>query len=113
MEYESQEWAKEFPGLGVFQDIWDAWDSVEQRVMELSEGSHLKIVQHQLHEILGASDRQSELNEIVDIISVSLNWLRWHGLNTADIAALVQKRNSQRYVGKTTEIMDKYAAMGM
>ena len=52
--------------------------------------------------------RDTRAKEIIDIISVSLNWLRWLGLTPKDIAEQVRARAAKRYAGQGDAIFEKY-----
>ena len=93
--------------LGPFQDIWDAWDPVDARVIKQPASHFPAVIQLQLNEA-AAESINSRGKEVVDIISVSLNWLRWLGYSPAEVADLVRARADDRYVGKVEAILDKY-----
>ncbi|GAB3873569.1 hypothetical protein GCM10029964_014050 [Kibdelosporangium lantanae] len=65
--------------LGALQDLWDAWDPAH-REMLTKEPEHFYVAwQVQVDELrqhLRDNDKRAALNEMVDIISISLNFMR-------------------------------------
>jgi len=93
--------------LGPFQDIWDAWDEVHNRLMVQPETHFTSTILTQLEEA-EAEPRDTRAKEVIDIISVSLNWLRWLGYGPEMVAQAVQDRAAKRYVGQGEAIFEKY-----
>ena len=101
---------------GVLQLLWDAWTPSQERIVKSSDQDFviavikqlLEIKQHLNNVCLEPGSYEKAMNEIVDIISLSQNWLRKFGLNPDSITALIKDRVESRYVGKTEEILDKY-----
>jgi len=98
--------------LGGFALAWIAWSASSKRTNALPERHFSEALEWQLVEIKQAQDMSHKINELLDIISVTLNWLRWHGLTPADIAHLATKRALTRYLYKTEQIIAKYEALG-
>ena len=96
--------------LGPFQIIWDAWTPAEEVHRNQVSDYFINIIRDQFVEYwicalclnTGKAD-----NEIMDIISVSMNWLRSRGYTDKDVATLAKSR-SKRYEGHTDEIIKKY-----
>lgn len=97
--------------LGVLQHLWDAWMPEHNNILRAPADLFPPAYLAQLKEIkehLRDGDEDKALNEIVDMISLSVNWLRWFGLKPQDIAELIDKRIQTRYVGQVSAIMKKY-----
>ena len=98
------------PVLGPLQPIWDAWLPIAREINAQPESHFAATLRYQLVELDDASEqyRQSVnseaedaclahyMDEVVDVISVALNWLRWLGLNDKE-AAFVIRRRAKRY----------------
>lgn len=102
--------------LGPLQAAYDAWTEVEEQVRSEKPLSHfLRVMEIQFEEItehLAAGRRDKAINEAVDILSVTLNLLRWLGCSRAeDIAEAITARAQNRYAGRVQEILDKYQTM--
>lgn len=93
------------------QGIWDAWTPVKNRVWNKPPHYFPSIIQLQLIEILNHDNTKGKANEVVDIISICINWLRWMNYDKLDdIAELIWARVKTRYSNQATEILDKYYA---
>ena len=95
--------------LGPFQDIWDAWEPVNERTMRQPVDHFDVSLRMQLDEI-EVEDPKSirTTKEIIDIISLALNWMRWQGHTPGSIAALVKWRAETRYAPDPNAIFEKY-----
>jgi cytochrome P450 len=105
------------PPLGPFQDLWNAWDEAdtELRRTQLPHFSHAVVVQYEeLTEHLARRDRATAENrraaarEMIDVISVALNTLRWLDYDPEEIAQLTRERARDRMAGQTLAILEKY-----
>jgi hypothetical protein len=98
-------------GLGALQDLWDAWDPAHQEMLT-KEPEHFYVAwQVQIDELqhhLREENKHAALKEMVDIISISLNFMRNMGCSPADVAELVRERADKRMKGQTAEILKKY-----
>ena len=83
--------------LGPFQSTWDAWNVVDVRCKMQPRSHFPRVVELQLKEIEAAwPDKAGVTKEVVDIISIALNWLRWLGFTDEEVAGVVEQR-SLRY----------------
>ena len=101
--------SQENTGLGVLNLICDIWDQVNDRVVQLPPAHFAASLIIQIAEALEHikdGDKAAATKEVVDIISVSLNWLRAFGLDRRGIEELILLRLS-RYADPVA-IMDKY-----
>ncbi len=99
--------------LGPLQPAYDTWSEVQEQVLDKPLSHFMPTITIQMLEVYEhvASGRVDKaINEVVDILSVSLNWLRWFGLDDVEIAEAIRARTATRYEGKAQEILDKYAA---
>jgi hypothetical protein len=97
--------------LGPLQGAWDAWESHTEYIHGLKPAYFQTIILAQLVEVqehLSAHEDTHAAKEVIDIISVCLNWLRSMHLNDSAIAALICERTRTRYTGQTADIMKKY-----
>lgn len=95
--------------LGSFVALWLAWDKSWPRTQTLDEDHFYHAIYHQLLE-LTESEVDHKPKELVDIISITLNWLHWLGYAPEDIAQTVMDRARTKYVD-TDGIIDRYEAM--
>jgi len=91
--------------------IWDTWLESHELIMNLPFDHYMVCVKEQLREAFlhyhqGKPDKA--MNEVVDLISVSINWLVWFGQYKEDIRELVVNRVTSRMKDKTREIIEKY-----
>ena len=97
--------------LGPFQDIWDAWEEVRSDIAEKPLSHFRRAIEIQFDELdghLARTDRDAAAREVVDMISIALNTMRWLGYDPAEIAAIAKMRASQRMRGQARSILDKY-----
>ena len=92
--------------LGPFVATWLAWDKTWDVWKDYDEGHFAHAVYHQLLELTEIPDAHKP-KELVDIISIVLNWMRVIGMTPEDIAQTVMDRARTRY-SDTQEILDKY-----
>lgn len=101
--------------LGPLQDIWNAWDDpeVQAQVCTKAWSYFPKVISIQFQEAWGhhlEGEGEKSANEVVDILSVCLNWLRWMGHTTPEsVAERIRTRAANRYEGQAQAILDKYA----
>jgi hypothetical protein len=95
--------------LGPFVAPWRAWDKSWERWKTYDEGHFAHAIYHQLLE-LAECDDEHKPKELVDIISITLNWMRRLGMEPEDIAQTVMDRARTRY-SDTDAILDKYVEM--
>lgn len=92
--------------------LWDVWNPAHYRILEeMSHPRYRITVEEQLDEIdehLANGDRRKAVNEIIDLISIANNWLRYMGYSPVGIKNLIKDRAITRYSGKWKEIFDKY-----
>lgn len=99
--------------LGPWQSGWDAWSEGHDRCMSFSPDHFQTTLLIQIIEVreqLALGDDEHAAKEMNDIISVTLNWMRWLGFEPQDIARIAEERGTLRYKGQVHEIMDKYCA---
>jgi len=97
--------------LGAFGCIWATWKESEERIKQQSPTYFMKVINTQLDEIIECydmCDREHMKLEIIDIISVCLNWFRWLGCDDEEIAVAAIQRALYRFAGQTEQIMTKY-----
>ena len=98
--------------LGPLQGMRDAWDRVHDQVMA-KPSSHFRIsIGIQMDEVdkeIAKGNGSHAAKEMVDILSVTLNWMRWLGLSAGEIAHVIRARAADRYEGQAQNILDKYA----
>lgn len=98
-------------GLGALQDLWDAWDPAHQEMLA-KDPEHFyaawRVQVDELRQHLRDNNKRAALNEIVDVISISLNFMRNMGCSPADVAELVRERADKRMRNRTAEILRKY-----
>lgn len=81
--------------LGAFQDLWDAWDEAHDVMMTKDFDHFENAYNKQIEEIKDHLEKGLErkaLNEVVDIISITLNLMRNRGLAPPDVVKLVHDR---------------------
>ncbi len=98
------------PVLGVFQDMFDAWIPVTDFVDGIPDVYFRNILTIQMNEIddhvCDMAPMEKVINEMVDIISVTFNWMRSKGLDDQGIADAVVRRTSR--FADVQAIMDSY-----
>lgn len=98
------------PVLGPLQPIWDAWEEHRAFIDGLPNVYFQNVISIQFNEIddhAEAGDLPEKTNsEIVDIISISLNWFRSKGLDDQGVADAISARLT-RYAD-TAAIIKKY-----
>ncbi len=98
------------PILGVFQDIYDAWESATDFINGMPDIYFRNVLTIQMNEIDEHEDAEAPLekktNEMVDIISVTFNWMRSKGLDDVGIRHAVIRRTSR--FADVDAIMAKY-----
>ena len=110
-ELDGDAWCETCCPLGPFQAIVDAWAPAHDRVMIQPVSHFPEVIRIQVEEALAESPKSlRQVNEIIDIISVALNWLRWTGLDDAAIADFVRSRAQNRYFDPDA-IFEKYKGL--
>ncbi|MFI2203579.1 hypothetical protein ACH47Z_22935 [Streptomyces sp. NPDC020192] len=97
--------------LGPFQDIWDAWQEAHDEVTRkpLSHFRRATDIQFdELEEHLAAGDTEAAAREMVDIVSIALNTMRWLGLTPEEIGEIARARAEHRMKGQAHQILAKY-----
>lgn len=97
--------------LGPFQAIWEAWDETNDEMLKkpLSHFQRAVEVQFQeLEEHRANGNAERAAREVIDIISVALNCLRWMGYRPEDVARLARSRAESRMKGQAKDILEKY-----
>jgi len=98
------------PPLGPLQPIWDAWESHRDYIDGLPNIYFRNVIEIQLNEIddhVEAGNPPDKVeNEIVDIISICMNWFRSRGFSDQDVVEAIQYRLPR--FDDTQGIMDKY-----
>ena len=98
--------------LGVLGNIWEVWDEEHDQVMSQSFNHFNSLYLRQLLELVAhhnIGNTQGAINEAIDFMSVSMNFLRWNGLNAHEIADAIKNRVDTRYRGKVRAIIDRDA----
>ena len=89
--------AKKRP-LGPLQDVWDAWTPMQDFVDGIPYVYFENVLRIQLNEIEdhhNAGEQDKIDKEIVDIMSVCLNWFRSRGLSDQDVADAIKARTNR------------------
>jgi hypothetical protein len=97
--------------LGPFGAIWEAWDEAHDEIAGKPLSHFKRAIEMQFGELdghLAAGDKAAAAREMVDVISIALNSLRWLGYQPEDVAKIVRSRAEQRMKGQTLAILDKY-----
>lgn len=97
--------------LGPFQDIWDAWEEVRSDIAGKPLSHFRRAIEIQFDELdghLARADRDAAAREIIDMISIALNTMRWLDYGPAEIAEIAETRARQRMRGQARSILDKY-----
>ncbi|KKN77098.1 hypothetical protein LCGC14_0364390 [marine sediment metagenome] len=97
--------------LGPLQPIWDAWRKHDEFIDGIPNIYFQTVIAIQFNEIddhVEAGHPPEKIdNEIVDVMSICLNWLRSRGKDDKGVAAAIEARLT-RYAD-TQGIIDKYA----
>jgi hypothetical protein len=97
--------------LGPFQDIWDAWEEAGPEIKDKPLGHFKRAIEIQFDELEAhrkKGDRDAAAREIVDIISIALNTLRWLSYEPEEIGEIARMRASKRMKGQARAILAKY-----
>lgn len=98
------------PYLGVLKDIFEVWDREHEQIMSQSFSHFNSLYLRQLQELLShhnTGNTQGAINEAIDFMSVSMNYLRWSGLSAHEIYDAIKNRVDTRYRGKIRAIIDR------
>jgi hypothetical protein len=98
-------------GLGPFRDLWEVWNPAHDQ-MVAKEVEHFRdAYAAQLSELVThfeAGETRRAANEAVDMISISLNFMRRLGYTPTQVVEIVRDRAKRRMAGQTEEILRKY-----
>lgn len=101
---------KKQPVLGPLQGIWDAWNDQENFIDGMPNIYFENVIRIQFGEIDDHAEAghppEKTNNEIVDILSICLNWLRSRGLDDKGVAAAIEARLTR--FADTETIVQKY-----
>ncbi len=103
---------RDCPYLGVLQEIWEVWDGEHEQIMAQSFSHFNSLYLGQLQELVShhnTGNTQGAINEAIDFMSVSMNFLRWSGLSAHEIYDAIKDRVDTRYRGKVRAIIDRDA----
>ena len=95
----------------ILDEVWDTWLESHDLIMELSFEHYMVCAKEQLREVFlhyYEDDMLKAMNEVVDLISLSINWLTWFGQDKEGIRELIMARLGGRMKGRTREIIEKY-----
>ncbi|KKN15243.1 hypothetical protein LCGC14_0988110 [marine sediment metagenome] len=98
--------------LGILGDIWEVWDGEDKQIKSQSFSHFTSLYLGQLQELLShhnTGNTQGAINEAIDFMSVSMNFLRWSGLSVHEIYDAIKNRIDTRYRGKVRAILDRDA----
>ena len=98
--------------LGVLKEIFEVWDGEHEQIMTQSFSHFNSLYLGQLQELLAhhnTGNTQGAINEAIDFMSVSMNFLRWSGLSAHEIYDAIKDRVDTRYRGKVRAIIDRDA----
>jgi hypothetical protein len=97
--------------LGPFQDLWDAWNDAGEEIRGRPFEHFQLAAAIQFEEMRGHLDngnREAAAREVVDLISIALNTMRWLGYQPGEIGRIARDRAAGRMRGRTRSILDKY-----
>ncbi|MBL7498889.1 hypothetical protein I6A84_41000 [Frankia sp. CNm7] len=97
--------------LGPFQPLWDAWEESHREITEKPLSHFRRVLEIQFDEMeahLASDNRKGAEYEVIDLISVALNLMRWLGNDPASIGELARSRAENRMRNRTAAILDKY-----
>ncbi len=97
--------------LGPFQDIWDAWEEVRPEIAAKPLHHFRRAIEIQFDELeghLARENRDAAAREVIDMISIALNAMRWLDYDPAEIAEIARMRARQRMKDQARSILDKY-----
>ena len=87
------------PDLRPFQDMWDAWKEVRERLLSKPLSHFRKATDIQFDELaqhLDKGEHEAAAREATDIISVALNLMRKLGYTPAEISQIARERAARR-----------------
>ena len=97
--------------LGPFQEIWNAWNDVDQEIKKKPIEHFRRAVDIQFDELeehLRNNDRTRARREAMDVISIALNLLRQLDCKPDDVEKIARDRAANRMHGQAKSILDKY-----
>lgn len=97
--------------LGSLQEIWEAWNEAHEEIKQKPLSHFRKATDIQFDELeghLAAGDRDAAAREIVDVMSIALNTLRWLEYEPAEVGDLIRDRAELRMKGQARQILKKY-----
>jgi predicted component of type VI protein secretion system len=93
------------------QTLWEVWNP-EHEVMRRKELDHfVHAYERQIKELTNhhqVREYDRAANEAVDMMSISLNYMRMLGYSPSEVAQKVQDRAKLRMEGQTKEILRNY-----
>jgi hypothetical protein len=91
--------------------LWEVWNP-EHEVMRAKKLRHFRVAyRRQIKELNNhykAGDLDKAANEAVDMISISLNFMRMLGYTPTDVVQILRDRPKRRMEGQTKEILRNY-----
>ena len=100
--------------IDVIDEHYDIWHEAHSLSKTLGFSHYITCAKEQIREQVQhyyAGNMPKAMNEVVDVISLSLNMLYWFGLDKDGVKDIIIKRMNDRMRGKTFEIMEKYENM--
>ena len=101
--------------LGVLEDVWDVWTPAADIARD--RGYFARVAEAQVAEIehqinlatRGVSGaREAAWAEMVDLIAVALDWMRFTGVTKGEVEGYISDRVKFRYRNNTKKIVEKY-----
>jgi hypothetical protein len=96
---------------GPLQVLWEVWDPEHEVMREKKLDHFVAAYERQITEFTNhhqAGDYDRAANEAVDMMSISLNYMRMLGYSPSEIAQTVRDRAKLRMEGQTKEILRNY-----
>jgi hypothetical protein len=97
--------------LGPFQGIWEAWEGVKSEIAGKPLYHFRRAIEIQFDELeahLAEGNRDAAAREVIDMVSIALNTMRWLSFEPAEIAEIARMRAIRRMKGQAQAILDKY-----
>lgn len=95
----------------ILDEHYDIWYDAHSLSSKLSFDHYMVCAREQLREQFlhyHVGNMPKAMNEVVDMISLSLNLLYWFGLDKDGVRNIIIKRMTDRMKGRTFEIIEKY-----
>jgi hypothetical protein len=97
--------------LGPFQEIWNAWNDVDEEIRKKPIEHFRRAVDIQFDELeehLRNNDQTRARREAMDVISIALNLLRRLDCEPDDVEKIARDRAVNRMHGQARSILEKY-----